>query len=640
MSVPRVLNGRYEIGELLGRGGMADVYMACDTRLDRTVAIKLLRGDVARDSQLQARFRREAQAVAGLNHPSIVAVYDTGEHTSEDPLRDGATLPYIVMEYVKGKTLRDLVRVDAISIDQAIDFTLGVLSALEYSHRAGIVHRDIKPANVMVTEDAQGALHDVKVMDFGIARTMSDAAATMTQTQTVMGTAQYLSPEQARGESVDARSDLYSAACLFYEMIAGRPPFTGDSPVSVAYQHVREVPPAPSKFNPKVSPALDSVLLRALQKDRTDRFQDAPSFRRALRAARTGVTLAPVTGPATTDPVATVPATRIPAPVAPAPPAEDHHVDDGGPSTRAMAKVLAGGTLASNDGGTEVPNERDRAVKRRRRAWITTLFVFVAIILAGGAVIGINLLNAKPAAPVDVSVPTVANMSEEDATTKLLELGFEPHSSREFSATVDAGDVIRTDPPSGAMVSPHAVIDVVVSKGPSEVLIPKDLAGRTESEVRFELQLLNLIFAPNQFVDDPLIQAGLVVTTDPAPGKTTPVDTTVTLKISTGQVPMPSLFDLTKDPDAVKKAVTAAVAKASPLLQVDFVYAENSAVSPGMVMSQSEPAGSQVPQRSTIIVTLAKAPAKAPPSATPTPTPDATATPTTAAPTTSPTPAD
>ena len=234
MSIPRVLNDRYEIGELLGRGGMADVYKAQDIRLGRTVAIKLLRADVARDSQLQARFRREAPAVAGLNHHAIVAVYDTGEHVSGDHPGDGAHVPYIVMEYVHGKTLRDLIRAKNITIEQALEYSMGVLAALDYSHRAGIVHRDIKPANVMVTEDEHGVLGQVKVMDFGIARSISDSAATMTQTQTVMGTAQYLSPEQARGESVDARSDLYSAGCLLYEMLAGRPPFTGDSPVSVA----------------------------------------------------------------------------------------------------------------------------------------------------------------------------------------------------------------------------------------------------------------------------------------------------------------------------------------------------------------------------------------------------------------------
>lgn len=619
MSVPRVLNGRYEVGGLLGRGGMADVYQATDTLLGRIVAIKVLRGDVARDSQLQARFKREAQAVAGLNHPSIVAVYDTGEHPTGDPLQDGSTLPYIVMEYVQGKTLRDLVRANAISIDQAIDFTLGVLSALEYSHRSGIVHRDIKPANVMVTEDSDGHLGAVKVMDFGIARTISDSAATMTQTQTVMGTAQYLSPEQARGETVDARSDLYSAACLFYEMLAGRPPFTGDSPVSVAYQHVREVPPAPSTFNPMISPALDSVLLRALQKTRQDRFQDAASFRRALRAARTGVTVAAPAVSLATDPLATVPAAAVSVAKVPV-----HELYDDGPSTRAMAKVLAGGALTTDHDGDldpEVSKEPGLAVKRRRRAWITTLFIFLAIILAGGGIIAYNLVNAKPAPPIQHSIPSLAGLSQAAAVAKLEDLGLDPVLSTEFSNTVPSGNVIRTDPAALTLVNEHSTVAVVVSKGSSEVTIPADLPGRTESEVRSMLSALDLKFKPNLRVDDPQIQSGLVVTTDPPPGQSVAVGTEVTLKISTGQVPVPSLFDLTTDPAQVRQAVQDALKNASPFLQVVFVESVNSAVAPGMVTGQSEPAGTSVPQRTTITVTLAKAPEPPPPEPTPTPTP-------------------
>ncbi|BAS06648.1 probable serine/threonine-protein kinase SCO3848 [Arthrobacter sp. Hiyo4] len=283
----RVLSGRYELGGIIGRGGMADVHRGVDTRLGRTVAIKLLRPDMARDPQFQARFKREAQSVAALNHPSIVAIYDTGEHTVPDGSEDSVRVPYIVMEFVEGRTIRDLIRAKEVSIDQAIDFCLGVLSALEYSHKAGIVHRDIKPANVMYCEGS----NSVKVMDFGIARAIADSSATMTQTQAVVGTAQYLSPEQARGETVDARSDLYSAACLLYEMLTARPPFIGDSPVSVAYQHVREIPEPASSVNPEVSAALDSVLAKALQKNRADRFQDAAAFRRALRAARAGVSV-------------------------------------------------------------------------------------------------------------------------------------------------------------------------------------------------------------------------------------------------------------------------------------------------------------------------------------------------------------
>ena len=286
---------------LIGRGGMADVHRGLDTRLGRTVAVKLLRPDLARDPQFQARFKREAQAVAALNHPSIVAIYDTGRATRfQDGSEDSVRVPYIVMEFVAGQ---DAPRPDP---GQGSQHRPGhrlhawvCSSALEYSHKAGIVHRDIKPANVMFCEGS----NTVKVMDFGIARAMADSAATMTQTQAVVGTAQYLSPEQARGETVDARSDLYSAACLLYEMLTGRPPFIGDSPVSVAYQHVREIPEPASSLNPEVSPALDSVLAKALQKNRADRFQDAAAFRRALRAARAGVAVAALpASEAPTDP--------------------------------------------------------------------------------------------------------------------------------------------------------------------------------------------------------------------------------------------------------------------------------------------------------------------------------------------------
>ncbi len=615
MSVPRVLSDRYEIGELLGRGGMADVYKGQDTRLGRAVAIKMLRSDVARDSQLQARFRREAQAVAGLNNPFIVAVYDTGEHVVSNQGHDSAHVPYIVMEYVHGKTLRDLIRSKDISVDQAIDYTLGVLSALDYSHRSGIVHRDIKPANVMVTEDDRGVLGQVKVMDFGIARTISDSSATMTQTQTVMGTAQYLSPEQARGESVDARSDLYSAACLLYEMLAGRPPFTGDSPVSVAYQHVREAPPLPSLYNPELSPALDALLLRALQKDRNHRFQDASSFRRALRAARTGVIPAPYES-----------TTPVPAGLASSNAAEstDHvqPIDDGGPSTRAMAKVLAGGALTTDDGVSEEADDLSTSVKRRRRAWMITLFVLLAIILGSGAVVGYNMLNTRPVAVQQVGVPSMTGVSQNEAMTQLRNLGLEPHSTEEYSKTIVAGEVIRTQPGSGVMVNPGSAIDVFLSKGPSEVTIPKDLAGKTEAEVRADLGKLNLTVNTNVMVNDGSIPATFVVTTDPAPGKTVSVNSTITLKISTGQVLMPSLFDLSNDPTKVKEAVSGELKKLSPYLEAKFDEVENPVVTPGMVTNQSIPAGTAVAQHTTVVVTLSKAPAPAEPTPTPTPTPN------------------
>src|SRR6187431_139870 len=292
MEEPRRLGGRYELGQVLGRGGMAEVYLAHDTRLGRTAAVKTLRADLARDPSFQNRFRREAQAAASLNHPAIVAVYDTGEDVTTEPTGAVSHVPFIVMEYVEGHTVRDILRDGhAVPIEEAVEITAGVLSALEYSHHAGIVHRDIKPANVMLTPT--GA---VKVMDFGIARAVADSAATMTQTQAVIGTAQYLSPEQARGETVDARSDLYSTGCLLFELLTGRPPFVGDSPVSVAYQHVREAAPRPSQYASDVPQELDQIVLRALAKDRNERYSSAGEFLADLRAFSSGDPVDPSTG--------------------------------------------------------------------------------------------------------------------------------------------------------------------------------------------------------------------------------------------------------------------------------------------------------------------------------------------------------
>lgn len=285
MSTSRVLHGRYAVGDVIGRGGMADVFLGRDLRLSRPVAIKVLRKDLARDVLLQARFRREALMVAGLNHPAIVSVHDTGYEEVESGAGDGIRVPFIVMEYVAGRSLRDLLTGGGFSLEESIHHQVEVLSALECSHRAGIVHRDIKPANVMITPE--GA---VKVVDFGIARATADSAVTMTQTNAVLGTAQYLSPEQVRGEAVDARSDLYSAGCLLYELLTGRPPFVGDSSVSVAYQHVYEEPVRASAYSRDLTPALDSLLAKALAKAPEDRFQSARAFTEALRSASKGVT--------------------------------------------------------------------------------------------------------------------------------------------------------------------------------------------------------------------------------------------------------------------------------------------------------------------------------------------------------------
>ncbi len=387
---PRLLGGRYELGPVLGRGGMAEVRRARDLRLGRDVAIKQLRVDLASDPTFQARFRREAQAAAGLNHPNIVAVYDTGEEP--DPA-SGVHVPYIVMELVEGHTLRDVLR-DGRKIlpAKALEFTQGVLDALGYSHKAGIVHRDIKPANVMLTTGGV-----VKVMDFGIARAVADTSATMTQTAAVIGTAQYLSPEQARGETVDARSDIYSAGCLLYELLVGRPPFQGDSPVSVAYQHVREQPVPPSQLDPEITPGMDAITLKALAKDPADRYQTAAAMRADISRLLAGQEV-----------TARVPVAPIPVPVgattlAPASPASD-----------------ATSVLSADEHHTA---SRVYETSKPRRRWGLLAFILALVLAATG----IGVFYLVQANQVEtVTVPWVVDRRESEAIDALTQAKLQP----------------------------------------------------------------------------------------------------------------------------------------------------------------------------------------------------------------------
>ena len=279
----RLLAGRYELGELIGRGGMADVHVGMDTRLGRRVAVKLLKPSLANDPAFRTRFRREAQDAAKMAHPTIVRIFDAGEESIRESNGAETLVPFIVMEYVDGRLLKDVVADGPLEPAEATRIISQVLTALEYSHRAGVVHRDIKPGNIMITSSGQ-----VKVMDFGIARAISESSATIAESSAIVGTAQYFSPEQARGESVDARTDLYSTGIVLFELLTGRAPFRGDNPVAVAYQHVNSDPVAPSTLNPRVSPALDAVVLRALAKDRFSRYQSAGEFRADVEAAAAG----------------------------------------------------------------------------------------------------------------------------------------------------------------------------------------------------------------------------------------------------------------------------------------------------------------------------------------------------------------
>ena len=383
-----LVGGRYELGELLGRGGMAEVRKGHDTRLGRVVAIKRLRTDLASDATFQARFRREAQSAASLNHPAIVAVYDTGEEPATDG--SGVSQPYIVMEFVAGRTLRDILREGRkILPERALEITSGVLSALDYSHRAGIIHRDIKPGNVMLTPSG-----DVKVMDFGIARAMSDSN-TMTQTAAVVGTAQYLSPEQARGETVDSRSDVYSAGCLLYELLTGRPPFVGDSPVAVAYQHVREPARPPSDHDTDLPPAVDAIVMKSLAKRLEDRYQSAAAMRSDIERYLAG---RPVQAP--------VPAAARPA------------------AARAAGRRDTSTSVRPPVPPATVYDERDDYERRRGpRTSVLVLLGLLVLALIAGAWLSLFSSDLFESAPEQEQVPNLIGMTEDEARDAIGDAG-------------------------------------------------------------------------------------------------------------------------------------------------------------------------------------------------------------------------
>lgn len=580
----RVLNDRYELGDVIGRGGMADVWLARDLLLSRDVAVKILRSDLARDPVFQARFRREAKSVAGLNDPSIVAVYDTGD-TDVQPEGHGAPLkvPFIVMEYVSGHTLKDRLRSGPLGEQDAVNASLGVLAALAYSHKHGIVHRDIKPANVMITDGGS-----VKVMDFGIARAIADSAAGMTQTQAVVGTAQYLSPEQARGETVDARSDLYSAGCLLYELLTGRPPFVGDSPVSVAYQHVRETPQPASELNPAVTPALQSVLDRALDKDRELRFQSADDFADALTGA--------LQGKATQAPARTAALAAVPAASA-------------APQTASTSVVPA------SDPTGFFQEADDRPAKRKSRAPLWIAGIALLVLLAVGGYFIYQWAAAERERNARITMPDVANLSVVDAHAKLDAVSLKYRDESVFDASVAKDHVVSSDPVGQTSVLKTTEVVLKVSKGPDAVKIPDDLTGKTDAAARSMLTALGLtVEADVDQANSATVPQGSVVKSAPEPGKEVKVGSSVRLTLSTGQVEVPELTG--KKFDDMKKLIEGDEYK----LHLQVTDEPTDDAEPGTIVEQDIPAASKVTPGSIIGVKVAVAPPT--PSDTPTPSDD------------------
>ncbi|HKN98668.1 MAG TPA: Stk1 family PASTA domain-containing Ser/Thr kinase [Pseudonocardiaceae bacterium] len=477
MTSSRLLSNRYELGETLGYGGMSEVHRGKDVRLGRDVAVKVLRADLARDPQFQERFRREAQNAAALNHPAIVAVYDTGETRTEY-----GPLPYIVMEYVDGRTLRDIVKGEGpLPAKRAMEIMADVCAALDFSHRHGIVHRDVKPANVMITRT--GA---VKVMDFGIARAVSDGQAAVTQTAAVIGTAQYLSPEQARGEAVDARSDVYAAGCVLFELLTGEPPFTGDSPVAVAYQHVREDPRPPSALNQRVPPSLDAIVLKAMAKGPANRYQSAAEMRGDLVRVLSGQR--PAAPMVMTD-------------------ADRTSLMGGAGRTEVMTGGRHRPSAIAADYDEYDDYDPDEERRRRRRRWLIALGVIAAIALIALLAFGLPKLlgNDNPNAG-KIAVPDVVDQVTAQAIQAVnaanlvpvvTNVTCAPQGTPGAQCTNDQiGHVIRTDPASGSLLAPGGKVRLFVGTQAAPVTVP-DLSGMTQQQAQQALAKVKLTLAPN-----------------------------------------------------------------------------------------------------------------------------------------------
>jgi serine/threonine protein kinase/beta-lactam-binding protein with PASTA domain len=519
MTTPRLLSNRYELGDTLGYGGMSEVHKGRDVRLSRDVAVKVLRADLARDPQFQERFRREAQNAAALNHPAIVAVYDTGETRTAD-----GSLPYIVMEYVDGRTLRDIVKTEGpLPGQRAMEIMADVSAALDFSHRHGIIHRDVKPANVMITRT--GA---VKVMDFGIARAIHDGQAAVTQTAAVIGTAQYLSPEQARGEPVDARSDVYASGCVLFELLTGEPPFTGDSPVAVAYQHVREDPRPPSALNPRVNPALDAIVLKAMSKGAANRYQSAAEMRTDLVRVLSGQRpLAPMV--MTDEDRTTILAQGR----------------NGSAATQQRGRHRPAALADDYDDYDPYEDEEEERRRKRRKGWLIAVLAVLGIALVAVLIWLMSSVFGDERQSSQVPVPDVVGQLVDPAREGLIQKGFNPATKPRLCQAVatnqagqcgpaDIGKVVETDPVAGTNIDKSTQITLYVGQAAAKVPVP-DVSGKTPEEAKTQLEQAELTLDPayvDQEVEDE-DQVGKVISSDPAAG--TPVDKGQAIKITVGK---------------------------------------------------------------------------------------------------------
>lgn len=598
----RTIAGRYVLRGLLGKGGMADVELAYDEVLDRQVAIKLLHDQFIRDENFVERFRREAQSAAALNHPNVVAVYDTGTDNGR---------PYIVMEYVAGRTLREILKTDAINPTRAAEIAAEAAGALGFAHERGIVHRDIKPGNIMIADDGR-----VKVCDFGIARAAN--AENVTQTAAVFGTAAYVAPEQAQGQKVDGRTDLYALGCVLFEMLTGRQPYIGDSPVALAYKHVSEAPPMPRSLNPEIPEGLEHVVLKAMEKDPDERYANGKDFAQDLRLAAEG---AAVSATATTAFEAT-------------------RVQPGASYER--TQVVSNGL--SNDDPNAYTEEdyeeawyddedEDDGYARRSApmSWTTIAIIAVFVLaIAGGGFAAVRFMSGVG----QVEVPDLAGKSFQDAQNLLLEKQLQPALGESRSSdTVEPNHVITTDPTAGAKVDRAAKVTMILSSGPDTVSIPA-LSRLTRAQAedllnKHELKVGNVTREP-----DPKIARGLVISSQPAAGTSVKRGTEINLVISSGgeTFTVPKLVGLTET------AAREALAKVcgSPTCVKVTVEVDEDKTGDGRVIETDPKEGEEMQQGDEITLTVSKVKASTPvttptqsssPSSSPKPSPSASASP-------------